>query len=529
MERKIGAGAWAALTAGASLTPGTVTFEDATVARYTVSTVFHYRVRAKGTGTIVSGAAEVATVGQTNQWGTGYYDTDADGITDADETTQGLNPLDWTDGTGDKDGDGMPNAWEESLGFDSNSAASPTAAQAALYTVTVDASRTIADTATETKTISAAITKFTGGTSSVFPYRIIRVRPGVYLENINNASYYQIALLPERTVTANVMAIGEHFEIQGAADGPVIQSIGSFVVDGFIITRAADTQGSALLTEDTPATRISPVRMVNCLVRDMNLGSASVVDQTGGRVVLANCTFYMNGCSNAVSHSYTAGSLIGAVVVDPSTARLQVHNSIFWNPINTTVPEFFETAPGAVDLCLADSKFITSICFGSNPPADTSSFSPGLTPRGYVASGVSAAALGGTAAFQAPIDMHGEVRTVGRGADTWVDGDGDGIPNFADSEPGSGANAYAFGDDGYLTQYGEYILGTDLSGASNTYMTLSQGLMLFRELAGSEDYLTRTEGDARYLLRNPTPLQTIRVAPGGNISMGQFTTPPPAP
>lgn len=516
IERKVGTGAWTALSGATNLAAGTVTFTDTGILKTVkVPTYYYYRVRCfTGSGASLkkSGAAEVATLAVPSEWPTSNYDSDADGITDAREVAAGLDPQDWRDATGDSDGDLIPNAWEvflgtNLLGRNTLSEGSP------LVNVTVDASYTGTDTATKTKTLTAAITKLGSTTTVPAPFRIILVKPGVYNETLNNTSAFQVAFIADRS-GANPRA---ECVIQGVSNNPVISTTGSAVFDGFVIARNSGTSGAAFASSEsaTPANRVSTVRLVNCIVRNTNLGSDAVVRQSGGRLMLAHDTFFMNGVdAGAQSHSYTSGALSGTALLE-STARLRVMNCIFWNPIRTTVPEFFS---------VGDYRIQSSIVYGPVIPGSegTRQVNPGLTPKAYLMSNASLASIGGTVGkVHVMKDIHGEDRynPPGVGADDWNDSDQDQIPDFADSQPSSVDNAGADDDQDLLTELGEYQAGTSLQSADSQYLTLEQALRLF---VSPTEYLTRAEGDARYMPLNPAVPRKVRVAPGGGIDMGEF-------
>lgn len=516
IERKVGTGAWTALSGAGNLAAGTLTFTDTGVLKSVkVPTYYYYRVRCfigSGASLKKSGAAEVATLAIPSEWPTVSYDSDADGIRDAVETAAGLDPGDWRDGTGDSDGDLIPNAWEAFLGTNllgKNvlSEGSP------LVNVTVDASYTGTDTTTKTKTITAAIAKLGSTTTVPAPFRIILVKPGLYNETINNTSTFQVAFIADRS-GANPRA---ECIIQGVSNNPVISTTGSAVFDGFVIARNSGTSGAAFAGSEsaTPANRVSTVRLVNCIVRNINLGGDAVVRQTGGRLVLAHDTFYMNSVdAGALAHSYSSGALSGTAPLE-STARLRVMNCIFWNPIRTTVPEFFSAG---------DHRIQSSIIYGPliSGADGTRQINPGLTPKAYLMSNASPASIGGTVSKVHVLkDIHGEDRynPPGVGADDWNDSDQDQIPDFADTLPSSVDNAGADDDQDLLTELGEYQAGTSLQSADSQYLTLEQALRLF---VSPTEYLTRAEGDARYMPLNPVVPRKVRVAPGGGIDMGEF-------
>lgn len=503
VERKIGAAAWADLAVAANLPAGTTTFQDTAVPRApTTNTVYFYRVRAKN-GTTESGAAEVCTAGIPS---TEVYDTDADGIPDITENALGLNPADWTDGTGDLDGDGVPNAWEVNMGtLADHPDSSPTSGTA--NTVTVDPSQPVAGFYVQT--ITAAIAKFPGGaTHPLGSYRVIWVKPGVYNENVVKAAtiYSNIAILPLRTVPSEqtpeeipeVMP-KETFEIRGTTTNTAtLATHGGLVVDGFILSRSATTSGRIITVseEAVPLNRVSQVRLVNCIVRGVDTGAESIIRQSRGRLVLSHCTFFMcSATSAAVSHSYSTGPLTTTSPLE-STARLHAINSIFWNPVNTSIPEIQTEG---------DASFLTSIAYQSadpnvpSIPAGTEHVNPGLTPLGYVAAAASPAISGGTINGQVFRDIHGEMRfnPTGRGADEWDDGDGDGIPNFADSNPLSAGNAFQDLDADQINELLEYLGGTDPNNAEPANHTLAQ--IFYNKTEVDNLFYTRAQSDSLYL------------------------------
>lgn len=529
VQRKIGGAAWG--------TP--VVINNANVQAYTDTAVprgsgtpwtyVYYRVRARQ-GTVDSGAAEVASAGvlTASPTANSSYDNDADGITNADELAAGLNPASWWDATGDLDGDFIPNAWEASP-------ANMLSPNLIVPHVTVDSRLQAAETATLKKTITAAIIAL--GTTTVVPAptRIILVRPGFYRETINNTSGFQIAFIVDRN---DPSCRGVECVIEGQGNAPVISTTGSAVFDGFVLTRGPGGVGTAFACSEsaTPVNRASTVRLVNCIIRGMNLGTGSAVVQDGGRLVLSHSTFFMNsvegnaihpGTSNhqvpsfwtgSLAHSYSSGFLSGTPPLQ-SRARVRIMNCVFWNPINTQVPEFFSVGDHFVSHC---------IVYAQNRPSwvQCSLQNPGLTPKGYLLSGSSFAAAGG-AADASPLgilalrDIHGVLRYLppGRGAHEWQDSDNDQIPDYFDSQPLTLTNAGADPDEDLLTELGEYQAGTDMGAADSQYLTLEQALRLFSQ---PHAYLTRPEADARYMPLNPTTPRRLLVLPGGGIGMGEF-------
>jgi hypothetical protein len=256
-----------------------------------------------------------------------------------------------------------------------------------------------------------------------------------------------------------------------------------------------------------------------------------------------------------------------------STARLQIHNSIFWNPINvsSSKPEFQSigeiTGAGTT---VFDNTLIG--VFGLNP---------GLTPNGNIAGITSSSYRAAITRINlnvgAPIykkdvhalrDIHGELRyrqiltgseeapglVVGHsdddrltdtGADQWVDSDSDLIPDAFDRLPSLMENAVLDGDSDMLNELTEYLGSTSNSSADSPYLTVNQARSLFTPIGSTTDldsfytkaetnrlfltksnaaldYMTRTQANTLFVPLNPTILRTVRVAPGGNISMGAF-------
>lgn len=531
IQRRIGRGTtWSTLTTTGQ---NATTFIDPGLTGSTYAsdyTVYIYRVRAKN-ATLTGGTppAEVVIAGiASSATSESSRDTDADGLLDSVDA----NPTDWTDGTADSDGDLIPNAWE--------GATDPS--------VTVDPSAQT-QTADVVWTISAALTKLNSTTAHPNnATRIIRVKPGVYRENIEKSQVCNIALLPLRTSSS------DHFEIQGVhATDPVISVTKSaFVIDGFHITRAPGTKGPALLySEEVPPAstnqmnRWSIVRMVNCIVSNMDVGTESVVVHPRGRLVLSHCTFYMNWTSvGSLAQSYKTGLVSGTAGLE-TTARMAAQNCIFWNPVTTLIPEIQSVGPNSFTTCIA---YQSSAAGMPTIPAGCSYVVPGLTPKGYIGASTSLANDGGTANLGVIWDIHGEERLdpTSRGADEWYDLDADGIPDFADLYKDSDTNSFDDGDADGLSDLVEYLSGTNLFGADSPYLTLPQAQALFVPQtggAGAETYYTKseangifqskadmstnfynkTQSDARYLLRS----DVLRIDPAGDISMGEFAVPAP--
>jgi hypothetical protein len=582
-----------------------------------------YRVRPIS-GTVLQRASEVITAGTITSK---IFDTDGDGMSDATEQSWGFNPNDWADATGDTDGDGFPNAWEIAMGTDplAGSAFPPKSTLPAATSPPGSLDGTTAPwiidvdpnsnppapvTAISKAKIQDALNALTGGSPTNKRYRIIRVKAGTYLENLDIPENYHVAIIPWRsdakhvswtadsmTNTADTDLIKttlngkkfdaqEKFELIGTAPVtaiPVIQTTGTFVLDSFRISRTAGSRDAIISVADDAAAattyatapRLSMCRLVNCMVTNVDAGITALVEHTRSRLVLSHCTFYMNSTdTNAPAHTYTTGT----ADLLASTARLQIHNSIFWNPINTQTgkPEFQSIGEiTGASCCMMVSEGLDG-AFGVNP---------GVTPLGYISGPVSSSfkaaeyfinipkpappATSRLKDIHAPRDIHGEFRyrhavrvvdgvetlVIGssedptrftdRGADQWVDADSDAIPDSEDRMIGLAVNAGYDGDSDLLNEAMEYLGGTDRTSADSPYLTINQARAIFAPLANSQTftsfytkveadslflkksdsnvYLTEDEGNNLYLKRDV--LQTIRVLPGGNISMGEFSAP----
>ncbi|MCX6854811.1 MAG: thrombospondin type 3 repeat-containing protein [Verrucomicrobia bacterium] len=576
-----------------------------------------YRVRPIS-GTVLQRASEVITAGMITSK---IFDTDGDGMSDTTEQTYGFNPNDWADATGDTDGDGFPNAWEIAMGTDPlvGSAFPPQSTLPATtsppgsldgttapWIIDVDPKASVS--AISKLKIQDALNALTGGLTTNKRYRIIRVKPGTYLENLDIPENYHVAIIPWRSPKKTVSFVQngssntadsavimqalngktwdaqEKFELIGTAPTtaiPVILTTGTFVLDSFRISRTAGSRDAIISVADDAvvstnlAPRLSMCRLVNCVVSNVDAGITALVEHTRSRLVLSHCTFYMNSTdTNAPAHSYTTGF----TDVLASTARLQIHNSIFWNPINTQTGKTEFQSIGEItgaSCCMMVTEGLTG-AFGVNP---------GVTPVGYI-SGMASSSFKAAEYFinipkpvppatsplkdiHAPRDIHGEfryrhavrmvngvetlvigssedpTRLTDRGADQWVDADSDAIPDSEDRMIGLAVNAGYDGDSDLLNEAMEYLGGTDRTSADSPYLTINQARAIFAPLANSQTftsfytkvetdslflkksdanvYLTEDEGNDRYLKRNV--LQTIRVLPGGNISMGEFSAP----
>ena len=573
-----------------------------------------YRVRPvsgsiNGTLTVTSFGepAEVVIRGYYNSSISSQRDTDADGINDSAESTYGSDPEDWADGYADHDGDGIPNAWE------ANNVISPAAIVDASASENLAATPPIFNSIQRAVSITTELNPAAGGTgyAAVPAYKLIWVRPGLYVENITPHASYHFALVRQPNSTDPSQTMKE-VELRASENGPLISTSGSLVLNGIVLTRTPGNSGplvearQAASNTDYNSARAGHVRLVNCLALSSDTGAEAVVESLRTRVVISHCTFWMNSCLNgSAAHSCGTGGFLlgnggGTAVASAAgsqvsgsmpanhflqtTARFVIHNSILWNPINTSVPEIYSAAilPEIVGV---DGAPPWSLIYGF----PDHSLEPKLTPDGYLRGPSFAAippydagmyptsttALGkgySTGGLKVLRDMHGVVRntTSGRGliappyntgfdigAQQWRDSDSDGLPDFMDRShdtvPAS-SNALADLDFDGLNEIQEYLSGTNSETSDSAFLTLGQAQNLFASINSSFNssqyltaqhisanyvlksaldtelklYYTKVESDGRYWRRG----QAILVHPAGDLGMGSFTsgsTPPTAP
>jgi len=558
--------------------PGTAdqhTFTDLALAHTSALRFLYYRVRQNVNGAPWSEISIVGnpTLGLQNV----AYDTDADGIPDlieqgfSSEAVNPLSPTDWSDGTGDSDGDGVPNAWEYAL---SGAAAMRNSAVTHLPHRTVGAAAAAAypgvpNSTTITLALSNLPTVGTVPPASPTSFRIICVSPGIYEENLTVSSAFNVAILPLRKPEGTHVGTGEpaynpraHFEIRSAhATNPTVTvSSSTLVLDGFILSRQNGSKGPILSLVETanPGSRIYQTRLVNCLVRNQDSGASSLIIQNRGRLVLSHCTFYMNTASSAAQAvGYTSGVLSGTIPLQ-ATARLSVHNCIFWNPVNTTIPEFHTVGEALFQGTIMHRR--ASAELASLPAGVDSAVSPSLTPLGYLvgpdAKGDPSGAMArGAANLHVRRDMHGEWRIYppDAGAHQWWDDDEDSIPNFADSALSDvnlnlNVNSTWDLDDDGISELEEYRFGTDMKNADTYFLSIHQAMRMFQPLAQAGSvfsavqfnqltgwfytkaesdgrFLDNAKADARYWMRG----EVIRTSPAGDLLMGDYISGPPPP
>jgi alpha-tubulin suppressor-like RCC1 family protein len=337
-------------------------------------------------------------------------DNDNDGISDAVEISNGLDPLDWSDATGDLDGDRIPNLWEMAMGTsmtDSNSKPVATA------------------TVSPGQSIQAVINSIAGNSSNP-PWVIIQVQPGLYPGNLTLNSDKRILL-----ISASPGGIPE---IQGTTTAATITVYGDSVVDGFRISHAKGVTGRGV--ESFVSGGRALWRIVNCLIH--NNSGAGIFTQFG-RTVVAHCSIFQN---SAITNS-------NGICIQGNIPLILI-NSICWNASGSALPEI-----------VSNGTLISTQSIVRDGTASGAILSdPLMNPLGLLKSASPARNIGSSKAL-APKDIHGELRGLlsDIGADHFVDTDGDGLPDWL--ELLGVTSPHADNDSDGLTNLFEYILGYD--------------------------------------------------------------------
>ncbi len=435
-------------------------------------------------------------------------DTDLDGIPDGYEIDKNLDPLDYDDALDDKDGDHIPNLYEYLRGTDANNVSSKPAPD---YTVNG------AGGGTHT-TIAAAVT---AANSASGDCKIILVKKGVYnlTTVVTLGSNKRMMLLGEEgTSPPEVVATStQAFSI----------SRGGVVVDGLILKRPAFiTPGKAFYV--TTPNQTDPVRLVNCIVTGFNASNAgSAMDLVKGRLTVDHCTLFGNtGHHDATSPPQGAGIAIALY----SSARLR--NCILWNA---------GLAEGASQIKLttgAGLELVNSIVLGGEHGGLDDD--PLLDRYGCLRPG-SPAIDGGVVLPSLLKDIHGETRAnpPDIGADEYVDGDADGLPDWWElrflgnlSDDGSGdpdsdglttAQEFAFGsnpavadtDGDGASDSAEFAAGTDPWNSDSDFDGIPDGYELAKGLdpLDHRDALEDKDGD-----RIPNLYEYIRSTDADNAT-----------
>jgi len=348
-------------------------------------------------------------------------DTDGDGMIDAFEVTNSLDPY-VNDAYQDADGDRYPNIFEYIKGSDVADAQS------------VPASDFVVD-----PTIPAAgnvYNTFAGAFGAVnADNQIIAVKNGTYSGssniNLNFPSSHSILLISE-SGASNVVLDGQD------ATRIFIVATDS-VIDGFTFRNgAAATGGSILIQGGSPM-------WVNCVFLDNTATtSGGAIHQDAGDSLILHSTFARN--------SAPVGSAIAA-----TTGSVTIDKSILWN---SGVSEL-DVASG-VSNTVSESIVRLGYTGMGNLASD-----PFLTEDGHLTLGSPAIDQGGILTTSL-IDLDGEARPAGTttdlGADEYIDVDSDGLPDWWEIARFGVVNSAAIGagdaDGDGLSNLQEYQNGT---------------------------------------------------------------------
>lgn len=314
-------------------------------------------------------------------------DNDSDGLTDAAEIAAGLDPLDWSDASGDLDGDRIPNLWESAMGSSMSNAASKPA-----ITATVAVGQSI-------QTAINAVPSNSGNPT----WAVIQVEPGLYNGNIIFSSGKRILLVATGS--------SQPPEIRGTNNNIAVLFSGEGVMDGFRVTHVKNEKGNGVYVG--MGNPLAVARIVNCVISD-HLGVTGGAIRVGaGRAVMAHCTVYGNKTTDNGSGLY----------VDSNHRALLV-NSIFRNTSGIADKEVYSSG--------VTESIRSFVSDGSVSGAWT--HDPLLTPMGF-ARAISAGRARGMPVGGALRDIQGELRSTKPdiGADQFVDGDRDGLPDWIEN------------------------------------------------------------------------------------------------
>lgn len=342
-------------------------------------------------------------------------DTDADGMPDGWELTNGLNPA-LDDSLEDNDGDRVPNLFEYKRGTVANDSNSTPVA-----TFVVNPDLGALDTTDNVySTIKEALDQVT---SLVNAYAVIEVKSGVYAE---------LVLVNK----APVLLLGELGNIKGP---PVI--IGSLtssayavylstasVLDGFIIKHtSARSGGGVSVNTGTGSPRR---RLVNCVIRGNESSTGGGVYNSGAKLDVVHCTVTGN-----------KGTSSGRGIYNSNASTLNLVNSIVWGNTGSAAQEIYK---------YPHTSSIVTVTGGSVPAVATSivaygehggiNADPQLTPAGWLWSSAEYPSpainrVGVAVASASKVDIHGEPRpadgaTADLGADEFKDSNADGLPDW---------------------------------------------------------------------------------------------------
>jgi len=318
----------------------------------------------------------------------------------------------------DSDGDGYPDSYEIAAGTNPNDATSTPAP-----TFVVDAAGT-----GDFTTIQEAID------SSTNDYTIIEVLPGTYQQPISIYGYKM--LIYSAGGAANTI-------IDGAGAAPALYVNNTSVIRGFTITDGAAEPGG--ISGGIFVDQADP-EFQNCVVMGNSADTGGALYNNYGAPTFVNCTFVGNTSSDSAIYNVGYYSTF--------------ENSILWD-IGCT--QEIDGNPVIAQYC----DVLSGTTGAGNISAD-----PLISAGGHLTDGSPCINAGSSALVASGPEMDGENRTDGSpdiGVDEYVDTDGDGMPDWWETENGlnpldsSDANVV---DDSGLTNLQEYQSAMQLSNES---------------------------------------------------------------
>nr|WP_246459985.1 LamG-like jellyroll fold domain-containing protein [Puniceicoccus vermicola] len=405
------------------------------------------------------------THGDTDGYVTDLYsvDTDLDGMPDAWEGLNGLNPTDGSDAFEDVDGDRYPNAWEYVHGF-----------QVTVFGTDPDPDHLVLDAPPV-----VSVNPLTGGDSSsdlVFStlraaldavnmgsvggdFAIVHIAAGIYEEYGLSTGDRKILILGELG-SQNGQAV-----IKGSADN--VESLyisGSSVVDGLVITHSGIQSGSGVrvFSNDEDVR----VRLINCIIRGnvTNFDGGAIKNSNVGLTELIHCTLTGNRAEGS-----------GSSIFNSSSSHIRIANSILWDQVDLSGNDG-NLANESIydDNSSGGAVVVNSIVRGGDFSGINED--PVLTAEGWLRSDPASSAIDPLGVNLEPsvslLDLNGEVRgSVGApdlGADEFINTDGtldDTLPDWFELRYGGVVDSI-LDDDGHadadmLTNFEEYMVGTD--------------------------------------------------------------------
>ena len=402
-------------------------------------------------------------------------DTDGDGLEDDWETTS-FGDL-THDGEEDTDADGYPNHWEHAHGTDgadANSKPQWAATQTGPGYYRVDGNLA-ANTDYEKQTLSEAI-------AAAANFSVIEILPGSYAGPVTIPSSKRLVVFS----TAGAVAT----DVVATGSGALALRVDSgSVIDGLTV-RSTGSSGIALYVFRTSLSKIR-----NCVFTDSTTGVYLYSDTTAAyRCEIDHCTITgnVNGFTSNRWRSAARCDIRNSVISGNSTRDIYtVINLVDYNQIYISDSALGHIVSSSIPALGSNVLRIDPAADGSDPNIVADA---GLTPNLHLQSTSPLVDRGAVLPLSNvnSVDMDGETRTgtLDLGADEFIDGDSDGLPDWwevaypADADPADdsdndGANALA-----------EYNASTDPLDADTDDDALVDGW----ELANNYDPLS-TDGE----------------------------------